>query len=114
MEARHEERRKAMVEMPEMIRLWKQVSLFQITLVMRTELTLSCREVMVAAGDSGRSGKWDGLCENIALFRSIVSHRSTLAISVRAIARPIPLRVKSPWQKHLYESLQGFGMGVFL
>jgi large subunit ribosomal protein L25 len=112
MEARLEDRRKAMVEMPEMIRLWKQVSIFQNMLVTGTELTLSCREVMVAAGDSGRSGKWDASCENIALFLSIISHWSTLAISVRAIARSIPSRVQSPRQKHLVESLRGFGMGV--
>lgn len=90
MEARLEERRKAMVEMPEMIRLWKQVSVFQVTLVMGTALTLSCREVMVVAGDSGPSGKRDGPCENIASFLSIVCHWSTLAISVCATARPIP------------------------
>jgi large subunit ribosomal protein L25 len=114
MEARLEERRKAMVEMPEMIRLWKQVSIVPIDLVMGTSLTLSRREVMVVDGDSGRSGEGDAeaLSENIVLVLSIVSHWSTLAISVCALARPFPLRVESPRQKHLYESLQGFGMGV--
>lgn len=113
MEARLEDRRKAMLEMPEMIRLWKQVSSFQISLVMGTELTLSCREVMVVAGDNGPSGKWDAPCENIAMFLSMSHHWSTLAISVYAIARLLPPCMELSQQKHLYESLQGFGMGVF-
>lgn len=56
MEARLEDRRKAMVEMPEMIRQWKQVSISQ-ALSTRRELTLYHREVTVVAGDSGPSGK---------------------------------------------------------
>lgn len=110
MEARLEERRKAMVEMPEMIRLWKQVSIVQNDLVMGTVLTLSCREVMVVAGDSGRSGKGDALCENIALFLSIISHWSTLTIFVCAIARPFHYVWNPPLGRSI--CMKGFGMGV--
>jgi hypothetical protein len=51
--------------------------------------------------------------ENIAMFLSMVHHWSTLAISVYAIARLLPQRMEFSQRKHLYESLQGFGMGVF-
>lgn len=61
MEARLEDRRKAMVEMPEMIRLWKQVSflsfLFFSLLVGRIEdANVVYREVMDVAGSSGQGG----------------------------------------------------------
>ena len=68
MEARLEDRRKAMVEMPEMIRQWKQVSTSRV-ITCRMELTLSYREVTVVAGDSGPSGKWGGSAE--AVFASL-------------------------------------------
>lgn len=43
----------------------------------------------------------------------MVHHWSSLAISVYAIARLLPQPMEFSQQKHLYESLQGFGMGIF-
>ena len=59
MEARLEDRRKAMVEMPEMIRSWKQVSILVARFLSFIEcrLTLTRREDMAVVGASGPSGK---------------------------------------------------------
>ena len=60
MESRLEDRRKAMEAMPEMVRLWKQVSIQSVLPeVIRTILTRRDREVMAAAGDNGPSGNGD-------------------------------------------------------
>lgn len=61
MESRLEDRRKAMEGMPEMVRMWKQVST-QLVLpveVVRVMLTRRNREVMAVAGDNGPSGNGD-------------------------------------------------------
>lgn len=71
MEARLEDRRKAMVEMPEMIRLWKQVS-HPVAVLIISKLTLFYREVTVVAGASGPSGKWDIWAEH--LFHNLLSN----------------------------------------
>ena len=64
MESRLEDRRKAMEGMPEMVRMWKQVStrLVLPVEVVRAMLTRRNREVMAAAGDSGPSGNGDAPC----------------------------------------------------
>lgn len=73
MEARLEDRRKAMVEMPEMIRLWKQVSITQAFWAARWVLTIRYREVMVVAGDSGPSGKQGNATEPFSsVFSSLL------------------------------------------
>ena len=60
METRLDERRKAMMEMPEMIRLWKQVSSFSFSRVEKslwTDILFHYyREVMDVAGSSGPEG----------------------------------------------------------
>lgn len=108
MEARLEDRRKAMVEMPEMIRLWKQVSIHGNSAAHEIGADLFNREVTVVAGDSGRSGKQEN---STHLVLSLV-----LSLLVDAT---LPFRcqlstgfIGTPQRKHLYESLQGFGMGV--
>ena len=57
MEAKLEDRRKAMVDMPEMIRSWKQVSHFQNMAPTLQRLILSCSVVMAGAGNSGQNDK---------------------------------------------------------
>lgn len=61
MESRLEDRRKAMEGMPEMVRMWKQVStrLILPVEVIRAMLTRRNREVMAVAGDNGPSGNGD-------------------------------------------------------
>jgi hypothetical protein len=61
MESRLEDRRKAMEGMPEMVRMWKQVStrLVLPVEVVRAMLTRRNREVMAVAGDNGPSGNGD-------------------------------------------------------
>ena len=66
MEARLEDRRKAMMEMPEMIRLWKQVSssfffFFPYMWLEGLLANIGYREDMVVAGSSGPDGKGIGL-----------------------------------------------------
>lgn len=59
MEARLEDRRKAMTEMPEMIRLWKQVGLLFLSICLRTAGLIYdyYREDTDVVGSSGPSGK---------------------------------------------------------
>lgn len=60
MEARLEDRRKAMLEMPEMIRLWKQVSFLQNPFLSKAVTNCAFnREAMVVVGASGPSGKYE-------------------------------------------------------
>ncbi|KAJ9484290.1 hypothetical protein VN97_g9095 [Penicillium thymicola] len=61
MESRLEDRRKAMEGMPEMVRMWKQVSIRLVlpVEVVRAMLTRRNREVMAVAGDNGPSGNGD-------------------------------------------------------
>ena len=85
MEARLEDRRKAMVEMPEMIRLWKQVS-YHLVFTMFTfpwKLTHFFREVMVVAGASGPSGKrqtWVRHIFDCLLFNRLSNHSYPLIL----------------------------------
>lgn len=72
MEARLEDRRKAMMEMPEMIRLWKEVSIVRSSLIVKLMLTTFYREVMVVAGDSGPSGKSSASIELVSFFLLLV------------------------------------------
>lgn len=84
MEARLEDRRKAMVEMPEMIRLWKQVSyLWVVTITLTWKLTHFSREVMVVAGASGPSGKrhtWIRRIVDYLLFNRMSNHSYPLIL----------------------------------
>lgn len=110
MEARLEDRRKAMVEMPEMIRLWKQVSITGVLLVGRWKLNMLYREVMVVAGDSGPSGK-----QAISTEPVLSVFCSLFVIPLMPLhSTPTLLRLHlAPFSaRHLYESLQGFGKGV--
>ncbi|CAG8023630.1 unnamed protein product [Penicillium nalgiovense] len=60
MESRLEDRRKAMEGMPEMVRLWKQVSTrLVLSDAIGAMLIRRNREVMAVAGDNGPSGKGD-------------------------------------------------------
>jgi large subunit ribosomal protein L25 len=110
MEARLEDRRKAMEGMPEMIRQWKQVSISRIS-SSRTELTLFYREVTVVAGDSGPSGRRDSLTEPVfPLFTllldpllSLVRHQRSTGFNRHPLGGSICMN-----------HLQGFGMGVSL
>lgn len=82
MEARLEDRRKAMVEMPEMIRLWKQVSKIGRPMLTQWMLITFNREDMVVAGDSGPSGEQDKpvdifVCISILINHFTVTSRST-------------------------------------
>lgn len=67
MESRLEDRRKAMEGMPEMVRMWKQVStrLILPVEVVRAMLTRHNREVMAVAGDNGPSGNGDAPLSHI-------------------------------------------------
>lgn len=70
MESRLEDRRKAMEGMPEMVRMWKQVStrLVLPIEVVRAMLTRRNREVMAVVGDNGPSGNGDAPPPHIILF----------------------------------------------
>ena len=86
MEARLEDRRKAMVEMPEMIRLWKQVSFFSFLLSFfsflvgrREDANVVYREVMDVVGSSGQGGNnrvkhesWMGLGWSFSFYHFIM------------------------------------------
>lgn len=109
MEARLEDRRKAMMEMPEMIRLWKQVSVVTGSLIVNLRLTTFYREVMVVAGKSGPSGKSNASIE-LAYF-SVVFCRAGHGALFDINALPAELGPLSAGV-HLHESLQGFGKGV--
>lgn len=109
MEARLEDRRKAMTEMPEMIRMWKQVSIVRGSLTVKSRLTIFYREVMVVAGNSGPSGKSSAYIALVCF--SVVSCRSGHGTLFGVNALPPELGPLSAGV-HLYESLQGFGKGV--
>lgn len=105
MEARLEDRRKAMLEMPEMIRLWKQVSLTQVWMVAVWVLIVCYREVMVVAGGSGPSGKQGRANKPVlSVFPSLLVHSSS---STAAFFGP------NFQQGICMNSLQGFRKGVF-
>lgn len=128
MEARLEDRRKAMEGMPEMVRLWKQVSASPILVsLLRLKLTRRNREVMAVAGDNGPSGNGEGPQSHIAayfflfvLFWPVHSSRSFNALPiptrtglaqllVRAIAGAWDgvLFFKVYYQPHLYNTIYG-------
>lgn len=79
MEARLEDRRKAMVEMPETIRLWKQVSITDRSLGIQWMLTTSNREAMVVAGNSGPSGEQDSSIDNVPFVFGVFIDRFILS-----------------------------------
>lgn len=106
MEARLEDRRKAMMEMPEMIRLWKQVSIQLILTVLegveanvmrRTERSWSWLEAMAQE-------------VNESMSISLLSH----GISSCRICFIGQSSSHTAWLRFLYGSLEGFGMGVLV
>lgn len=110
MEARLEDRRKAMVEMPEMIRLWKQVSITRVLLIVERVLTIRYREVMVVAGNSGPSGK-QGDATECSLRRAFVffcSFETTYSAFKTATF------AGAPFGCHLYEFIAGVRDWSFL
>jgi large subunit ribosomal protein L25 len=69
MESRLEDRRKAMEGMPEMVRMWKQVSVQLIICV--TSLTWRNREVMAVDGNNGRSGNHIAPSQQVSAYFSL-------------------------------------------
>ena len=129
MESRLEDRRKAMEGMPEMVRMWKQVStrLVLPVEVVRAMLTRRNREVMAAAGDSGPSGNGDAPCPTathhsilflffilaslfILVQCSVDSHANRIGTNTctshsRSLGRSFVFEVY--YQPHLYNTIYG-------
>jgi large subunit ribosomal protein L25 len=107
MEARLEDRRKAIMEMPEMIRLWKQVSI---------RLMLSVRLEGVEANlmrCTERSWSWlEAMAQEVneSMSISLLSH----GISSCRIFFICQSSTHTAWLRLLYGSLTGFGMGVLV
>lgn len=87
MESRLEDRRKAMEGMPEMVRMWKQVSVYLVLPI--TSLTRRNREVMAVDGNNGPSGNCNDPLQRVtasfSLFWPVCSFR--LFSALLALAR---------------------------
>lgn len=113
MEARLEDRRKAMLEMPEMIRLWKQVSSHESGMIsIAVTNVISFREVMVVDGANGPSGKYKKHC--LANFHCVPSTATPAYRSFAIYQDQFAVGSSPPSDQHLYEHYRGSSDGVII